>query len=142
MFASLDAALGIFVQMCRLTAGHSFSPLRIEMQRPALDHPDCIQEFFTCPISFSQPENKIVFAQDALTSRLPLANPTLARANDNIVMDYLSRFDRSNLSNRVRNCIIEKLPEGAISQTEIAKQLNISTRSLQRKLNQESTNFA
>lgn len=140
-YSSLDAALGIFVQMCRLTAGPVFSPDRVELQRDAPPCADRLLDFFGCPVVFSAAENRIFFNKAALEKPLPTANPALARASDQIVIDYLARFDRSNIANQVRACIIELMPSGAPSQELVARALHFSVRNLQRKLQAEETRF-
>ena len=57
------------------------------------------------------------------------------------VVDYLARFDRDSLTMQVRSRIIERLHDGTPNQETIAQSLNVSLRSLQRKLNDEDTNF-
>lgn len=140
-YASLDAALGIFIQMCRLTANPLFSPHHVELQR---DEPPCtkqIQKYFNCPISYAATENRIFFNKETLEIPLPTANPALARVNDQIVNDYLARFDRSNISNQVRALIIERLPSGIPSQEMVADTLHMSVRNLQRKLQAEENSY-
>ena len=56
-------------------------------------------------------------------------------------MDYLARFDHDSIAMRVRATIIERLPDGTPSQGNIAELLHVSMRSLQRRLNNENTNF-
>lgn len=140
-FASLDAALGIFVQMCRLTTGSDFSANYIELQRPKPSCHSNIKIFFNCPVKYEQAENKIWFDLKRLKSSLPTANPALARVNDEVVSQYLARFERSNVTNQIRAIIIEQLPSGVPSQENIARQIHHSVRSLQRKLQAEETTF-
>lgn len=140
-WSSIDAALGIFLQMSRLTAGSDVSPVRIEMQRPK---PDCLvrmEAFFNCPVTFEAAENRIYFDRVRIHAQLPTANPALARINDQVVMDYLARCDRNDIVNRVRTQIIERLPSGLPAQNTIADSLHMSTRNLQRKLNEADTSF-
>jgi len=140
-FASLDAALGVFLQMCRLTAGANFSPDLVELQREAPPEPERLLDFFDCPVSFGSAENRIFFNKHSLESPLPTANAALARVNDQIVMEYLARFDQGNIVNQVRAYIIEQLPSGLPSQESAAQILHLSLRSLQRKLQGEGTSF-
>lgn len=140
-FASLDAALGIFVQMCRITASSTFSPSSIELQRGEPSCKDRLVNFFDCPVTFSANENRIFFHKKTLDTLLPTANPALARVNDQIVIDYLARFDRSNFSNQVRAFVIERLPVGIPSQEMAADSLFMSVRNLQRKLQVEGNSF-
>lgn len=140
-YASLDAALGMFIQMCRLTAGQDFNPDKVELQRPAPSNPDKLLKFFGCPIQFDSRENKIYFLRSRLDVSLPTANPALARVNDQIVVEYLARFDRRDIVNQVRAYIIEYLPSGIPGQEAVAKSLHLSLRNLQRKLKAEDTTF-
>lgn len=139
--ASIDAGLGMFVQMCRLTVGSQFSPVRVELQREAPACVDRLLEFFDCPIDFTAAENRIFFSNEVLNKTLATANPALARVNDQVVTEYLARFCHGNITNRVRACIIECLPSGVPTQSLIANTLHVSVRDLQRKLQSEDTNF-
>jgi len=145
-YASLDMGLGMFVQLCRLTAGPSFSPIRVEFQRqdPENEKEGSSKEFtdyFDCEIAYGQQENKIGFSVEDLEKHLPTANSALARANDQIVIDYLARFEKHNITNQIRSTVIEQLPSGVPSQENIASQLHQSVRSLQRRLKEEGTTF-
>ena len=72
---------------------------------------------------------------------LASANPELARINDQVVVDYLARFDRDSIAMQVRSKIIHQLPDGIPSQEAIADTLHVSLRSLQRRLKEEDTSF-
>ena len=56
-------------------------------------------------------------------------------------MEYLEKLDKQNVSNRVRNLIVEKLSTGLVSKQQVADGLNISSRSLDLKLVGENTNL-
>ncbi|WP_232313417.1 helix-turn-helix transcriptional regulator [Enterovibrio coralii] len=51
----------------------------------------------------------------------------------------MSRVDRTNLTYLIENKILEDLPVGAPSQTDVAKHLGLSLRNLQRKLSDQGT---
>jgi AraC-like DNA-binding protein len=53
----------------------------------------------------------------------------------------MSRLDKNNLSHVIKNKIYEMLPLGSPSQTQIADHLGMSLRSLQRKLQEQGTNY-
>ena len=77
-----------------------------------------------------------------LDEPLPMANPELARASDQVIIDYLRRHDDSDIINKVRACIIDWLPSGTPSQETIARTLNTSPRTLQRKLRAHGKSFS
>jgi AraC-like DNA-binding protein len=137
----IDSIMAIFLKMCRITAGSSFNPIRLDL---AHSPPVCSKVFdlvFRAPIRFNAADNRLCFDRASLEASLPSSNPELARINDQSVIDYLARFDRDNVSIQVRTRIIEQLPAGTPRQAIIAKELNISLRSMQRKLKAEGTSF-
>ena len=139
--AAMDATLAAFMRMCRITTGPTVNPRRVTFRH---DEPPCserFQRFFAAPVAFRSPIDSMLFDRTSLESPIPSAHPELARVNDTLVHDYLKRLDRHNLTGRVRTRIIEDLPNGIPRQAQIAQQLNLSLRNLQRKLQDEGTNF-
>ena len=98
-------------------------------------------DFFKAPLNFSAKRNALVFDHEQIEKKLVFSNPKLARANDQMVVDYLDRFDRENITQKVRIQIIDHLPSGVPAQKKIAQSLNLSLRSMQRQLQREKTTF-
>jgi AraC-like DNA-binding protein len=139
--SAIDSALAVFLRMCRIAAGNSINPLRVDLSH---SRPPCHHEFarvFCAPVAFNATDNRLCFDRASLEASLPSAHPELARINDQTVIDYLARFDRDNTSMRVRTRLIEQLPSGTPRQGSIARELNIGLRSMQRKLKDEGTSF-
>lgn len=139
--AAGDLAMAVFLRMCQITAGEYIIPVRVVLQRPTPPCTDRFNAFFGSPIEYGAPDNRLCFAPYQVNERLMTGNPELARANDQTVIDYLSRFDRSNITMQVRARIIEQLPIGTPQQAAIADALHVGLRSLQRKLKDEETTF-
>lgn len=139
--ASLDASIAVFIQLCRMTRGQNFAPSKVELQRQAVVNPKPFEQFFGCEVVFDSAENRLFFNKESLNSALPSANPELARANDQVVIDYLKAFDKENVVSQIRANIIDTLPSGTISQDKIADMMHMSMRSMQRKLSQQGTSF-
>jgi lambda repressor-like predicted transcriptional regulator len=127
-YASLDAAVGVFVNLCRMATCETFNPVRLTLKRPRPDCSDRFEALFRSPVEFGADSNALYFDPVALRESLPGANPELARANDQVVIDYLGRFDREHLSMQVRSRLIELLPGGQPAQKDIASSLNLSVR--------------
>ena len=139
--SAVDNAMAVFLRMCRITAGDRINPVRLDLTRC---RPACGGEFdrvFRAAVEFNAADNRLCFDRASLEAHLPSANPELARINDQAVIDYLARFDRDNTSMQVRTRIIEQLPAGTPRQDSIAGELNISLRSMQRKLKEEGNSF-
>jgi AraC-like DNA-binding protein len=69
------------------------------------------------------------------------ANPQLARLNDQVMIEYLGRLDKDNIVDRARTAIIDMIPSGGLADEKVATQLNMSVRSLQRRLKAAGTTF-
>jgi len=138
---SVDASIAALFQMCRITYGPE-----LKAERVCIAHakPDCIKkfnDFFGVNVEFDASENQIFFTKNTFDSELATSNPDLARMNDQVVIEYLKRFDKKNISMQVRARIIEELNNGVPNQEKIASSLNISLRNLQRKLKNDNTSF-
>jgi AraC-like DNA-binding protein len=77
-----------------------------------------------------------------LAQPLPTANPDMAQASERIALEYLERLDRTDSVTQVRRRILELLPSGPPTQTEIARSLALSPRTLHRRLAEAGTSFA
>jgi len=140
-FAALDLGMAAFLRMCQITAGQPVLPRHVRLRRPAPPCSDRFEECFGSSIEYGAPVNQLCFDRELLTRQLATANPELARINDQVVVDYLARFDRDSIAMQVRSKIIHQLPDGIPTQEAIAGTLHVSLRSLQRRLKEEDTSF-
>ena len=123
--------------------GNDFAPTGVTLQRarPNDNATAIFNAFFNAPVSFGSDTDSLTFNTASLNTDLPTSNAELAYHNDKIVADYLARFDSSRLSERVRTIFIERLVTGKFSEEQIAEQLNLSLRSMQRRLRDEQTSY-
>lgn len=140
--AGIDAAMALFVQLCRSVRGAEFCPLYANMQRPEPLSVKAFDDFFQCKVNYSTSKNELVFAKDDMLKRLPVANPDLARLNDQAVMDYLRQYQVETIMSKVSSIIIELLPLGTPSLQGVADQLFMSGKTLQRRLKEQGTTFS
>lgn len=142
---ALDAGLAMILNMSRGAYGENFHPLRVSFQHDKPADSESVKrfnEFFKAPVAFSQPETALWLDPEMVREPLGSANPELARVNDRIVTDYLANLDRSDVTMRVRAELIERLPTGQISEEGIASAINVSQRSLQRRLKEQGMSFS
>ncbi|WP_455206999.1 AraC family transcriptional regulator [Kaarinaea lacus] len=141
--AAIDASLAVMIHICRMSYGRDLDPVRIQTTRPEPLHTclDRLNAFFRAPIEFSSNENAIYFKSAALEKHLPASNLDLARANDKVIDEYLSHLDGVSIGIRTKAKITELLPSGSVSEEKIASLLNLSVRSMQRKLKEEGSSF-
>jgi AraC-like DNA-binding protein len=136
-----EAGIALFLNVSRATYGPDFKPVGVSVRRK---EPDCIDRFcqyFDAPVTFSETNNALWLNPEQAVKPLATANPELVRINDQVVVDYLADLDRNDVVSRVRSKIAEHLPTGRIDEAEIAASINLSQRSLQRRLSEQQMPF-
>ena len=140
-YTGLDFGMGLVMVMCRITLGEYVSPIRVDTTRPLPDNPGAFASLLGSQINFDAERDRITFVRVDIVDQLLTANPELARVNDELVESYLAKFLDVSTSREVVGKIVEQLPDGAPNQKKIAGALNVSNRTLQRKLKDEGTSF-
>lgn len=140
-FEVVDALVAAHLRMCRSLLDHDYSPLRIELRRPQPQDTSSYQRILRAPILFGAAQNRIVFDRGSIERTLESGNADLAQHNDAILHQLLVRIDRENVQARVRAVLVERLQHGEPSQEEVAGFLNMSSRTLQRKLGDRGTSY-
>ena len=138
---SQDAFWAALISLCRTSTSDSFAPRALELERP---EPPCAADFyalFRAPIRFAAACDAMIFSRDDVERPLPTANRVLARHNERIDADYMMRLDEARFSDRVRIRLVELLPTGNVEADTVARALNISLRTLQRRLADEGTTY-
>ena len=138
---SVDAAAAVFVHMTRLVYGDEINPILVTLPRAKPKTAKEFSEFFNAPIEYDARETALFFIQDQVEKPLPTGNVELAHANDKIVKDYLSHLDKTHIAMQVKSKIVDLLSSGMVTEQEMANALNMSLRSLQRKLREEGTSY-
>ena len=137
----MDSFWAGLVALARLITSESLSPTSLSLRRLP---PPCVDEYyalFRAPITFGAEKDSIEFARNIAHRALPTANLVLAHTNDEVIKDYLARINAQDLSGRVKTRLIDTLPSGEFSEASVADSLNLSTRTLQRRLSEEGTSF-
>jgi len=140
-YEGIDAGLAVIIDLCRTSYGADFHPLKISMIRPEPLCPEKFTTYFQCPIKYSQAENVVTFGRQELEAQLPTSNAELAVKNEKIVADYLAELDRSDVVMQVKTKLIEQLPHGDVTEDDVASAINMSRRSLQRKLKEKGASY-
>jgi AraC-like DNA-binding protein len=141
VYAGRDYSVGMIVRMCRLTLGEFIAPVRIEMERPVPDEPERWEYMLASKVVFDAPSTRITWSKSDIEDPLVTGDPGLARVNDEQTQSYLDSFLAQSVSREVVLRIVERLPDGPPNQQQIADDMNVSNRTLQRKLKDEGTSF-
>jgi len=138
---AFDMIVAAVVSFARMVVDDRLNPLKVELirEKPATSRQ--FEEFFQSPVMFSSQHNRIFFHIDDMEKPIPAANAEIARMNDQIVVAYLARFDKSRVSHLVHEKLIELLPLGEPSIETLAGAMAMTPRSLHRYLKKENTSY-
>ena len=139
---AMDAGLALIIDMCRSCYGPELNPLLIEVRRPKpVAGLEQFEKLFKAPIHFSSPNTTIYFDKEDVTKYLPTSNAEMARTNEKIIVDYLARLDKNNITSQVKSKLLDMLPSGSFTEDDVIQSLHLSQRTLQRKLKDEGTTY-
>ena len=144
---SIAAPLGTVTLLRQLLGATEHEPLALEagFQHPALPA-EPLRELETslgCPLSFNQPETRLVLPRALLDRALGAPNVGLHSYLERHAEALLAQVPASaSLSTQVQNQLCEHLREGEPTQSSVAKRCGMSERTLQRRLADEGTSFA
>lgn len=136
-----DYAVGIITRMCRLTLGEFLAPVIIRLERPAPEQPQRWEYLLASRVVFAADTTCISWSRADIMEPLVTGDPLLARINDEYTLAYLDGFVARSTAREVVDRIVERLPDGPPNQQQIAAALNVSNRTLQRKLKEEGASF-
>lgn len=141
LIPQIDGPMAIVLEMCRINYISPLDPLCVSLTHSANTCQSEYYRYYRCPIHFGQEANTIALPLDVIDKTLPSSNPYLAQIHDQIMIKYLSMLDKEDIIDQIKKIITEILPSGELSDQKVAAQLNLSSRSLQRRLNHSGTTF-
>jgi AraC-like DNA-binding protein len=137
----LECAFAWVLSIARHGTGTRLSPLRVEFVEPR-SHTKTIERHFGCPVVCGTPRNAIVFrVSDTQTPFVTRNAELLAMLAPQFEEELKQENGDENFTERVRVAIQQKLTGRRPTIDDIADALHISPRTLQRRLQDEGSNF-
>ncbi len=139
--AGIDAGMALILHLCRISVHKDLMPIRLEVTRQP---PDCLEKYYNYfgpNILFDSKQNMLLFDKHTIEKRLPTANIDLALSCDKIIKEYLAKMDKSDIVMQVKARLTDHLSAGTITEQQIADMLNLSLRTLQRKLEEKGYTY-
>lgn len=98
-------------------------------------------EIFGCPVIFNAPEHRVIFDAQHLFNPLKLANPLLKTGLEKDCREMAARMqDHETLTERIRQEILHQ-QDSPPTLDQLARRINISPRTIRRKLMKEKTTY-
>jgi len=129
------------VKLCRMNIGDSFKPSRILFQQSEPPNPAAYYSYFRCELFFDSDDSVLVIDSAIANQPLPGFNAQLENMLEQQIIDYLARLDKQDIVGRTKSVIFEQLPSGQVTVEGVATELNMSVRTLRRKLKEKETSF-
>lgn len=130
-----------FIQLCRLAYGPDFKAKLIRFVHEMPPNASAYYEFFRCELGFGEPFSEVLIPIRVADEPLVGFNPQLVQNMDRMIVDYLARQDHGDIVSRTQSEILKALPSGSVSLEEVAEALNLSPRTLIRKLKEQNASF-
>jgi AraC-like DNA-binding protein len=143
----IAAPLGTVTLIRDLTGLGPSEPVALEarFQHPPLPR-EALEELeasLTCPIRFNASDTRLVLSERVTERPLLAQNRDLFAYLDRHALALQERLARApSLAGRLRELLVERLRDGEPDQPSIARALGLSERTLQRRLQEESSSFA
>jgi len=139
---ALDAFIGMMVTQGRQAVHNNPEYIHwAKLKRPAPKDTLRHQDAFNCPITFSSDCYQVCLNRALVDQVIPSGNAELVRINEQVLADYMSRFNKNDVVAGVYHALIELMPKGEPSREKVADMLGTTSRSLHRKLNEMDTSY-
>ena len=138
----IEEAIGQWISATEDTVkgeGSIYTRINLSFSKP--DYANDTQSLLGCPVFFDQPRNEMVFPSEFLDHPLSMANELTSQLCEQQCKTILHGLNQhQGLIDQVRKLIIN-LPGSVPTPEEIAQQLNMSYRTLRRRLSDEGSSF-
>jgi AraC-like DNA-binding protein len=134
----------LVVGLCRILeqcAGPSAMPARVVFVRPRMAPAEAYREILGCPVDFDGPHIAIWFDAAAAAQPVLSGNAELAAEADKLSARYIDELAPDSTAARVRTLLLKAMPSGEFGRDAIARSLNQSASTLQRRLRDEGATY-
>jgi AraC-like DNA-binding protein len=138
---AIDSFFASIVAFCKQLGVANDLVDHIQLLRPQPSHTSQWQLGFNAPIEFSAQQNCLWLKREQLNNSGIMGNEQLATFNESVVVDYIDNMNPKLMSLKVKKLIMASLENGEPSLQAIAEQLNLSERSLRRRLTDENLSY-
>lgn len=133
--------LVVLLTFFRWGSGQMVRPQFAEFSQSGSSNPALYEAVFQCPVAFDRPRNALGFRSVDLEIPLLTSNPLVSEIHDQFAIQQLERLNLAEISYRVKEIIVTKLPDGEPRRDEVASALCMSERTLLRRLQEEGVTY-
>ena len=126
-----------------MTRSRLVSPIRAEFIHAKPDPKVAYAKFLGCPVQFDAEWDSLVFTEKTMQLRVSGADNKLLKALEQVCQKILGPTPaKPDIVHDIRELIIDRLTKGAPRAEDIASELNMSSRTLDRRLAERGVTFS
>lgn len=137
----MDSNLAGLLKLYRLNFGDTLMPVYVHMRRSPPSDTRPWDNLFGVNVRFGQSENCLAIRSEDATKQLIGSNPMLVAMHEDVIKRQIAELDRSDILNRTLAAIMEQLPSGDVNEISVSRALNMTTRTMHRKLCEKGLSF-
>lgn len=141
IYQTIDSVLAGTLSFSRWIIGDQIEPIEVRLQHAPPANDAAYRAFFRSPIRYNAGQNCIIFRKADLERPILAADEELASMLETLANRYLDQRMSGRVAVRVRDLLISTLAHGPVSKTDVARRLNLTERTLLRRLKAEGTTF-
>ncbi len=138
---ALEAFMACGGRILKQISQRRFKPAQVHFCHDKSKYQERFEEFFEAPVFFNASVYKFVLDKETLDLPCYQSNPDLARSIESWMAEYLATIESPPLAAKVRQLLLENITDGVLDQVAVADKLAMSTRALQRGLQQDGLSF-
>ena len=137
----VDVCFAWIVAMAQRGTGRPLSPQRVEFQR-APAHREMYEVHFRCPVKFRANQNALVFKKADMELPFVTSNPDLlATVAPQLEAELTEQLAQKNFNEQAKGILKRLLAGQRPGIDDLARELHLSTRTLQRRLTEQGITF-
>ncbi len=137
----VDTCFAWIMAIARRGTGRPIRPKRVEFQRAPV-HREMFEAHFGCPVRFKTPRNALVFSKTDMDGPFLTYNAELlAVVAPQLEAELRQQLAEKNFGEQVKGVLKRLLAGQRPGIREVARELRVSSRTLQRRLAQEGATF-
>ena len=138
-----ESTFSSIVRMMRSLTGVHLSPLKVTFVYPEPEMTAEYKRIFCCPVLFGQKENSVTIDLGIVKTPVRMANPGLLEQFEKYAQDFLAEMERTDETTRsVTKIVLARLDDETLSIEKVAREMTISVRTLQKRLEAEGVVFS
>lgn len=137
----VDVCFAWIVGIGHRGTGRPLNPMRVEFQRPPV-HREMYEAHFRCPVKFKSNQNALVFSNADMELPFATYNPDLlAIVAPQLEVELAQQLAQKTFTEQAKGILKQLLAGQRPGIQDLARELHVSTRTLQRRLTEQGITF-